>query len=108
MNHYFGNWYILIATDYATKWVEARTLHTNTTIVTFEFLYDHILIWLGYSLIIVTNQGTHFINNGICYLIDHFILKHISSIIYYPQGNGQTKSTNKVFCTLFTKLTNEN
>jgi hypothetical protein len=52
--------------------------------------------------------GTHFINDGICYLIDHFILKHISSIVYYPQGNGQTKSTNKVFCTLFTKLMNEN
>jgi len=84
MNHYSGNWYILIATDYSTKWVEARTLHTNTTIVTFEFLYDHIPIWFGYSFIIVTNQGTHFINDVICYLIYHFILKHISFIVYYP------------------------
>ncbi len=108
MNHYSGNWYILITTNYATKWVEAKTLRTNTTIFTSKFLYDHILIRFGYSLIIVTNQGTHFINNVIHYLIDHFILKHISYIVYYPQGSGQIKSINKVFCTLFTKLMNEN
>jgi hypothetical protein len=54
------------------------------------------------------NQGTHFINNAICYLIDHFIPRHTSSIVHYPQGNGQAKSTNKVFGTLLTKLMNEN
>jgi hypothetical protein len=43
MNHYFGNRYILIAIDYATKWVEAKTLCTNTAVITMKFLYDHIL-----------------------------------------------------------------
>jgi len=56
----------------------------------------------------VTNQGTHFINDVICYLTVHFILRHTSSILYYPQGNGQIESTNKVFGTLLTKLVNEN
>jgi hypothetical protein len=54
------------------------------------------------------DQGTHFINDVIRYLIDHFILRHTSSTIYYPKGNGQVKSTNKVFGTLLTKLVNEN
>jgi len=62
----------------------------------------------GCPLTIVTNQGTHFINNVIIYFIDHFNFKHTSFIVYYPQGNGQTKSTNKVFGTLLTKLVNEN
>jgi hypothetical protein len=60
------------------------------------------------NLTIVTDQSTHFINNVIKYLINHFIFKHISSIIYYLQGNGQVESTNKVFGTLLTKLVNEN
>ncbi len=78
-----------------------------TTIIV-KLLYDHILIRFGCPLTIVTNQGTHFINNTICYLTNHLILKHISSTIYYPQGNGQAKPTNKVFRTLLTKLVNEN
>jgi hypothetical protein len=32
----------------------------------------------------------------------------LNSIVYYPQGNGKVKSTNKVFRTLLTKLVNEN
>ncbi len=56
----------------------------------------------------MTHQGTHFINDVIYYLIDHFILKHTNFIVYYPQGNGQVESTNKVFGTLLTKLVNEN
>jgi hypothetical protein len=59
-------------------------------------------------LTIVTNQGTHFINDDIKYLTYHFILRHTNYIVYYPQGNGHVESTNKVFGTLLTKLVNEN
>ncbi len=83
-------------------------MHTNITVVTTKFLYDHILTRFGCPLTIVTNQGTHFINDVIRYLINHFILKHINSTVYYPQGNGQLESTNKIFNTLVTKLVNEN
>jgi hypothetical protein len=59
-------------------------------------------------LIIVTNQGVHFINDAIKYLTNHFLLKHVNSITYYPQGNGQPQFTNKVLGTLLTKLINAN
>jgi hypothetical protein len=85
-NYYFGNRYILIANDYATKWVEARTLRINIIAITIKFLYDHILTRFGCSLTIFTDQGTHFINDVICYLTDHFILRHTNFIVYYPQG----------------------
>jgi hypothetical protein len=69
--------------------VEAKKLCTNTIIVTMKVLHDHIFTRFGCPLTIVTDEGTHFINDGIHYLIDHFILRHTSSTIYYPQGNGQ-------------------
>ncbi len=109
MSCYFSNWYILVAINYVTKWVEAKVLCTNTTTITAKFLYDHILIRFSFPLTIIIDQDAHFINNiDIHYLIDHFILRHTISIIYYPQGNGQVKFINKVFDTLLIKLVNEN
>jgi hypothetical protein len=43
-NHYSSNLYILIATNYATKWVDVKALHTNITTKSAKFLYDHILL----------------------------------------------------------------
>jgi hypothetical protein len=85
-----------------------QNLHTNIVTIIVKFLFDHILIRFGCPLTIINDQGTHFINDVICSLIDHFILRHTDSIGYYPQKNGQVESTNKVFGTLFTKLMNEN
>jgi hypothetical protein len=77
--------------------VEGRTLKTNIATITINFLYECILTKFGCPLIIVLDQGIHFINDAIKYFIYHFLLKHGSSTTYYLQGNGQVEFTNKVF-----------
>jgi hypothetical protein len=81
--------YILVAIDYVTKWVEAKTLITNTIVVIARFLYEYILTIFGCPLTIVKDQGVHFINDTIKYLTKYILLKHVSYTTYYPHGNGQ-------------------
>jgi hypothetical protein len=69
---YIGNKCIFVATNYVTKWVEARALKTNIATIIASFLYECILIRFGCPFTIITNQGVHFINDVIKYLTDHF------------------------------------
>jgi hypothetical protein len=105
---YTGNKYIIVATNYVTKWVEVRALRIYITTIIVKFLYECILMRFGCPLTIVTYQKVHFINDAIKYLTYHFLLKHVSFTTYYPQGNGQVESTNKVLRTLLTKLVSDN
>ncbi len=68
MNRYSSNKYILITIGYAIKWVEVKVLRTNMVVIAIKILHDHIVTQFGCPLTIVTDQGTYFINDLICYL----------------------------------------
>ncbi len=102
-----GNKYILIATKYTIKRVEAKALRIDIAIVIVKFLYEYILTKFGWPLTIIIDQGVHFINDTIKHLTKQFLLKHVSLTTYYPQGNEQAESSNKVIGRLLTMLVNE-
>lgn len=54
---YTNNRYILVATYFATKQVEARAVCTNTAAVTANFFYDTTISRFGYPVELVRNQG---------------------------------------------------
>jgi len=63
--------YILVVIDYVTKWVEAKALRT---VIVNQLIYKIILIGFGCPLTLVSNQGSHFINEAIKLLTTHFLV----------------------------------
>ncbi|MCO5592752.1 hypothetical protein L7F22_046755 [Adiantum nelumboides] len=99
--------YINIATDYLSKWVEAKATTTNDAKTTAQFLYESIFTRYGLPIEIVSDRGTHFINEVIENLLDEFMVIHRKSAPYHPQANGQAESTNKTLVIVLTKIINE-
>ncbi|MCO5580816.1 hypothetical protein L7F22_034688 [Adiantum nelumboides] len=99
--------YIIVAIDYLTKWVEAKATTKNDAKTTAQFLYENIFTRYGLPIEIVSDRGTHFINEVTEQLLDEFMVIHCKSAPYHPQANGQAESTNKILVTVLTKIVSE-
>jgi transposase InsO family protein len=55
-----GKKYILVCTDYVTKWVEAKALVRATEQSVVNFLFEEIFVRFGVPREIVTDQGAQF------------------------------------------------
>ena len=96
--------YIIVATDYLTKWVEAKATPKNDVRTPTWFLYECVFKRYNLPIEIVSDCITHFINEVVEYLLEEFMVMHKKSAPYHPQANAQAKSTNKILCTVLTKI----
>ena len=97
-----------MATDYCTKWVEAKALRDNTALSTAKFLYECIWCRYGCPIELVSDQGSHFINEVVKGLEQHYTVVHKRSTVYYPQANSLAESTNKTLQGILRKIVEAN
>ena len=100
--------WILTATDYFTKWIEAIPSRTATDSVIIKFLEANILSRFGFPTKIITDNADAFKSKN---MVDFYHKYHISlrnSTAYYPQGNGLDESSNKILVNIIKKLLEEN
>eukprot|EP00253_Pinus_taeda_P001458 PITA_01458 len=82
--------YILTATDYFTKWVEAIPLKTTNYEAIIEFIDQFIITRFGVPNALVFDNASYFSGNAMFdFTIKRgFKLKYSAN--YYPQGNGSS------------------
>eukprot|EP00253_Pinus_taeda_P005602 PITA_05602 len=87
--------YILTATDYFTKWVEAVPLKTANAEHIIKFIDQFIITRFGLPSALMFDNASYFSGNAMTEfaLKRGFKLKYSAN--YYPQGNGLAESTNK-------------
>ena len=91
----FGNLYILLIVDYVSKWVEAVACprHEANTVV--SFLQKNILSRFRTPRTIISDGGSHFANKIFAKLMSRYGIKHVMSLAYHPQTNGQEEISNR-------------
>ncbi|CAF1293542.1 unnamed protein product [Didymodactylos carnosus] len=103
-----GNKYVLVITDYLTKFVVAKALPNNTVQTTAQVFVEEFIFKFGVPNRLITDQGVHFNNELLKNVAAMIGFDHIKSTPYHPQTNGQVERFNATVHPQLTKLYDEN
>ena len=88
--------YLLVGTDYFTKWVEAEPLANIRDVDAKKFLLKNIVTRFGIPHTLISDNGLQFDSKSFRrYCCELGIINRYSTPTY-PQGNGQAEVVNKV------------
>ncbi|KAJ9557548.1 hypothetical protein OSB04_012162 [Centaurea solstitialis] len=96
--------YILVAVDYVSKWVEAMACHTNDARTVVKFLQKQIFTRFGTPRALISDDGTHFINNVLEEVLNKYDIQHRVATAYHPQTNGLAELSNREIKGILSKV----
>jgi transposase InsO family protein len=80
--------FVLVATDYFTKWTENVALKNMTHKEVIELITEHIIHRFGIPQTLTTDQGTSFMSKEVREFAELYRIKLLNSSPYYAQANG--------------------
>jgi transposase InsO family protein len=98
-----GHRFVLVATDYFTKWTKLFWLKNMTHREVIQFISEHVIHRFGIPQTLTTYQGSSFMSHHVCDFAESLKIKLLSSSPYYTQANGQAESSNKTLFKLIKK-----
>jgi transposase InsO family protein len=98
-----GHKFVLLATDYFTKLVEAIQLKKVSSENMVEFVKEYIIYKFGIPQTITTDQGTQFTSSEFRDFAKSMGIKLLNSSPYYAQANGQAEASNKTMIKIIQK-----
>ncbi|CAL8988123.1 unnamed protein product, partial [Prunus brigantina] len=95
-----------VAVDYVSKWVEAIATRTNDAKVVISFLKANIFTRFGTPRAIISDGGSHFVNQAFAALLKKYGITHKVATPYHPQTSGQVEISNREIKHILEKTVN--
>lgn len=90
-----GNKWIVVATDYLTRYAETRALPKGTAAEVAKFFIENIVLRHGAPEVLITDRGTAFTADLTQAILRYSQTSHRRTTAYHPQTNGLTERLNK-------------
>jgi hypothetical protein len=103
-----GHRFVLVATDYFTKWTEVVAMKNMTHREVVEFITEHIIHRFGIPQTLTTDQGAYFMSKEVREFVELYRIKLLNSSPYYAQTNGQAEYSNRTLINLIKKKISDN
>jgi transposase InsO family protein len=87
--------WLIVATDYFTKWVEAEPLANIRDRDSIKFVWKNIITRFEIPKTIISDNGTQFTSKPFTKYCSELGIKKVYSSPAYPQSNGQAEASNK-------------
>jgi transposase InsO family protein/phosphotransferase system HPr-like phosphotransfer protein len=98
-----GSKFILVITDYFSRWPEAVALKDQKALTTAKCLFDTVVTRHGFPRAIVSDRGANFTSKLFKYFCDKLNIKHKLTTAYHPASNGETERFNRTLTTMLRK-----
>ncbi|XP_026429190.1 uncharacterized protein K02A2.6-like [Papaver somniferum] len=95
--------YLIVVTDYFTKWEEVKAVQHIRDKDVFTFIFENIICRFGIPAQLVSDDGKKFEGEYIEMLLNAFKIQSGKSTLLYPQSNGQAEATNKTIADILKK-----
>ena len=102
-----GSKYVLVITDYATRWVEAFATKDMKATTVARILINEIICRHSAPIEILSDQGRNFLSEIITEVCKYFSINKIQTTAYHPQTNGLTERFNATLCQMLSAYINE-
>lgn len=73
---------------------------------TMKFIFEYILSHFGCLKILMSDRGSHFLNETITSFLEEFEMYHHKSMPYHPQANDTIEEFNKIMEKTLTNICN--
>ncbi|XP_061351287.1 uncharacterized protein LOC133296340 [Gastrolobium bilobum] len=88
--------WLIVATNYFTKWVEAEAVATITSQNVRKFFWRNVVYRFGIPGEVITDNGTQFTDSKFRELMTNLQIRHHFADVEHPQSNGLVESANKM------------